>query len=120
MALSTSILSRVTPQRNFKHKKFETKHLWSLCTFNFKACYFQICKAIDEYLRINAKALYTVYTISKEFDDASEQEVEIGVEAGQSLRGEPGETEGFANTYEELVPRRRSFLARIFSAARTG
>ena len=85
----------------------------------FKTCYFQICRAIDEYLRNNAKALYTVYSIDNEFDDDREPDVEIGVEARQNLRGEPGETEGFANSYEELVPRRRTFLARIFSAART-
>ena len=71
--------------------------------------YFQICSAIDDYLRINSKALYTVYSIGDLDDEHSERHVEVGLEAGQT----------FANSYEELIPR-RGFVTRVFSAARRG
>ena len=78
----------------------------------------QICAAIDEYLRVNAEALYTVYSISdspkvdyvnNDSSDASQEEIEIGIEPAD-----------FHSSYEELVPRQRGFVARIWQAARTG
>lgn len=78
----------------------------------------QICRSIDDYLRTHAEALYTVYAIEDVFNDdrndqRNDDDVEIGLEAGVNY-------EDFASSYQELIPRERGFVRRIWSAARRG
>ena len=77
----------------------------------FEKYLFQICTAIDEYLRFNAKALYTFYSIGEYHEHGYiEPEVEVGLEP----------VHDFSSSYEELIPRERGLVARVCSAARRG
>ena len=81
----------------------------------------QICAAIDDYLLLHAKALYTVYSLTSSSDDEHFGKIELGEEAQQQEGVEVREgAEGFEGSYEELIPRERGFLRRFWTATRRG